>query len=285
MARFEAVPALAAATPRSASQSQDCAAVVELSGVQGGASVVICDGVGALEGSGPVAREVTELVAAALGERSLEDGIRALPNVVSQAKSAVHAAEVDAPAERGATTLLVLSADATGRVGHFMVGNGMLIEAEPRLPGSRAAGMSWTCLALPQVSVADGHPALRSFLPCTDPATLEYAAGMRETASTRAPRIFLACSDGIASEEECSTGFAPNGTQWKEVPTALARLLDQLAADWAAICDSTSPEQGLDELLRTVLDDLLDEGALADDATVGALLLRAMPDRVEPLSR
>lgn len=284
MVRFEAVPALATATPFGASQSQDYAAVVELPGVQGGASIVVCDGAGAFEGSGPVAREVTELAAAALGERSLEDGIRALPIVVSQTKPARYAAEVEAPAEYGETTLLVLSADGTGCVGHFMVGNGMLVEAEPRLPGSKAAGMSWIGLALPQISVADGHPALRSFLPCADPAALEYAAGVRKT-SSKAARIFLACSDGIASDEECSTGFAPNGTQWKEVPTAFARLLSQLAADWLAICDSTSPKERLDELLRTVLDELLAEGALADDATVGALLLRAIPDQAELSSR
>lgn len=281
MARYEVVPAVATASPKGAAHSQDSAAVVELPGSERGASVIVCDGAGALNGSGRIAREVTELTAETLRERSLEDGIWALPSMVGQAAPAAHAeAEVQAQEEPGATTLLTLSADAAGRVGHFMVGNGMLVEAAPRLPGSVGAGMSWVGLALPQVSLADGHPTLRSFLPCADPASLEYAVGIRETRCAGA-RIFLACSDGVASDEECSTGFAPNGTQWKEVPRPLARLLDRLAAEWLALCDSVTPEKTLGDLIRAVLDDLLSAEVLTDDATLGALFLRAAPDGEE----
>jgi hypothetical protein len=251
--------------------------VVQLPGSDRGASVIVCDGAGALSGSGPIAREVTELAANALRERPLEDGIWALPGVFGQAASAAHAeVKAEAPEDPGATTLLTLSADAAGRVGHFMIGNGTLVEAEPRLPGSVGAGMSWVGLALPQVSLADGHPTLRSFLPCADPASLEYAAGIRETRCPGA-RIFLACSDGIASDEECPTGFAPNGTQWKEVPRPLARLLDRLAADWLTLCSTVTPEKTLGDLIRAVLDDLLSAEVLTDDATLGALFLRAAP--------
>jgi hypothetical protein len=148
----------------------------------------------------------------------------------------------------------------------------MLIEAVPvELDGGRVR-LRWAERALPQISYEGGRPALASYLPWSRPAPLEASVGAQRVAGG-SERLFLACSDGIGSDEECLLGAGPDGRMWKEVQRPLAHLLERLAGAWPELRVSPDVEERLTSVLEATLAELLADGALEDDATVGALLM------------
>ena len=100
----------------------------------------------------------------------------------------------------------------------------------------------------------------------------EVAFGTRRVVNSR-ERLYLACTDGVGTDEERRFGTAPDGTTWKEVPRPLATLLGDLATGWSALQVASSAAHALGATLQATLDRLLADGALEDDATVGAVLL------------
>jgi Protein phosphatase 2C len=230
----------------------------------GEAAVVVCDGVGSYPRSGEVAELVCRLAELHLRESGGAGGVAQLP-------AAVAGSIVDEGI--GATTLLALAADRDGELGYCMVGNGMVIEAYGLELDEQRTRMCFTELALPQAGIAGGRPTLASFLPWTEAGPLPSCLGTRRLACDRA-RLFLVCSDGIGSEEERPLGRAPDGTLWRAVDPPLAAVLDALADTWQTLCACDDPTPLLEQTLAAALERLLDEGALEDDATVGALLMR-----------
>lgn len=227
------------------------------------AGVVLCDGVGSYEKSGAVAEEVATFAAGQL----TANGVGGFWELERQL------AELRPRESDGATTLIAVAAARTGLVGHVLVGNGTLLEIEAREPSSTQTALSWVELALPQISWELGRPALRSFLPAPS-GELEVSIGLRTGASSRA-RMYLACSDGIASDEERAQAHAPDDTFWKEVPIQLVRVLDAISEQWLALVDPQA--QGTERLLASALEatlaDLLDKGQLDDDASLAAVLM------------
>ena len=160
MVRFEVIPAIASASPKNEAYAQDRAAIVRVAKSPRGACVVVCDGVGAYEGSGDVAQRVSALASNHIRGRGLTQGVPTLAREIAEAL-------VDDGL--GATTLLALAGDERGEVAHCLVGNGMVIEIEAVFVGEGAVQLRWVDLALPHVSYAHGRPLLRSYLPCADP--------------------------------------------------------------------------------------------------------------------
>jgi hypothetical protein len=263
MAAFDTVVATASTSPHG-DRCQDRAATFVAPAGSPSAGVVVCDGVGALEGSGRVAEEVARLAAAHLAERGVAGGLWHLDETLAEAPPA---------GEEGATTLVAVGAEASGLVGHMLIGNGALIEVEPADGWPGAARLRWTDLVLPQIRWEGGRPALRSILPTPD-GVPEAAKGCRQVPAGR-PRMYLACSDGISSDEARSEGDAPDGTRWKQVPAQLARLVADVATAWPELVGPEVPTgEALSGRLAESLDRMLEDGLLEDDATVGALLMR-----------
>ncbi len=256
--RAELVVAAATASPRGA-DSQDR---VLAQGGRMGAAIVVCDGVGSHAGSGAVAELACRLAAGELRDR----GVVAVAGLPALLAGAIADEGV------GATTLLALAADDAGEVGFCLLGNGMIIEAEGLPIDETRVRMAWTELALPQVELRGGRPTLASFLPWPGPGAAPAAVGTRRLAAGQT-RLFLACSDGIGSDEERCVGLGPDGLRWRPVDPPLAAILQALGDGWPALCRDTAAQQ-LEEMLATTLAGLLSAGLLEDDATVAALLLR-----------
>jgi hypothetical protein len=264
------VTACATCSPKGAAKSQDRAATFNAEGALG-CGVVVCDGVGAYGDSGLVAQQVCDDSCTYLSEIGVLAGI---PAVVTHAQG-----RLDDPVD-GATTLLALGVDPEGHVSYCLVGNGCLVEIEPIHLGAPTPKLLWSDMALPQISLAEGRPALRSILRHGLTRPIEIASGTRAI-DPFAARMYLACTDGIATNEERRIGEAPDGSTWKEIPRPLARLLRELAVAWPELVTTIDPQPLLEQILQQTLDDLLATGALDDDATVGAVLVRPTAD--EPL--
>jgi hypothetical protein len=262
-ASFTVVTATASVSPRGLEHTQDCARELGVS-VAAEAGVVVCDGVGAYAQSGAVAQRVAESVSRYVESVGLAEG---LVGCVEEAHPTL------AGLEEGATTLIAVGADDDGQVSHCLVGNGSLIEVMGLDLGEDRVRLAWTDLVLPHVSFANGRPALSSFLAPGDELPRELSIGTRQT-PRGSSRVYLACTDGIATDEERVFGSAPDGSTWKQVPAPLARLIAGLGARWAAMEASAEPRAILAEAIGQPLEQMLAAGLLDDDATVGAVLVR-----------
>jgi hypothetical protein len=272
MSGFRVVPATATVTPRQDLASQDRALAFG-SGSLKGAGVVVCDGVGALPGSGSTAELAAGAVRAFMATQ--DDLVASVDDSIAAAAEAVRGDE------DGATTMLVLAADAVGSVGYGMVGNGAIVEVMAVEPVAGTWRLHHTDIGFPHIGYELGRPSLQSFLPAGDPGG-GTESGARRLRTDR-HRLFLACSDGLVTED------APlvlrddrHGGLWRQVPTRLATILADLADDWAELISSPSPELDLPLLLQSSLTSLADKGELEDDATLACLLLLAEPPGDEP---
>lgn len=271
MSGFRVVPATATVTPRQDLESQDRALAFG-AGSFGGAGVVVCDGVGSLAGSGATAESAAAAVRAFMAARN--DLVGAIDDSIAAAAEAVR------DDESGATTMLVLAADAAGSVGYGMVGNGAIIEVLAVEPVPGHWRLHHTDLAFPHIGYERGRPALQSFLPTRDPGG-GAESGARRLRPDR-HRLFLACTDGLVTED------APlvlrderHGGLWRQVPTGLASILADVSDGWAELIAGPSPELDLPAMLQSSLTTLADAGELDDDATLACLLLLAEPPAEE----
>lgn len=263
--RLDVVSAVATASPKGRDANQDRVLAIELGA--GGAGVVVCDGVGAYAESGAVAELVAHEAGRYLRTMGIHRGTRGCARHLSSTLTFSAA---------GATTLIMIGANLSGDVAFCFVGNGGLVEVQMLKGISGVDAMRWVDLVLPHISVAGGRPALRSFFPATNGAPVEKAVGAH-TVDPRTPRLYLACTDGVTTDEERAVGQAPDGSLWKAVSRPLASLLDDLHPRWDALLVSPTAHDDLGKLLQATLDRLLETGALDDDASVGALLVRASP--------
>lgn len=263
--RLDVVSAVATASPKGREANQDRVLAIQVGA--GGAGVVVCDGVGAYAQSGAVAEVVAAEAGRYLQTMGIHRGTRGC---------ARHLCSTLSFSAVGATTLIMIGADSSGDVAFCFVGNGSLVEVQ-RLDGmSGLDAMRWVDLVLPHISVAGGRPALRSFFPAANGAPVEKAVGAH-TVDPHIARLYLACTDGVTTDEERAVGRAPDGSLWKAVSRPLASLLDDIHPHWEALLVSPTASDDLGELLQETLDRLLEAGALDDDASVGALLVRACP--------
>jgi hypothetical protein len=263
--RFRVVPATAAATSREDLASQDRALAF---GTEEGpaAGVVVCDGVGSLPGSGLTAEAATAAVRAFMADQA--DPVAAVAGSVAAAAAAVREDEA------GATTMLVVVADPEGTVAYGMVGNGAIVEVLAVEPTPGHWRFHHTELAFPDIDYERGRPTLRSFLPSADPDRA-VELGARRLRRDR-HRLILACTDGLVTED------APlvlrderGGGLWRQVPSPLASVLDDIAAGWETLISDPTPELGLPLILQNSLTALAEAGRLDDDATLACLLLLA----------
>jgi hypothetical protein len=263
---LELLAAAVTRSPNGTEANQDRVAVFHASTDPPGVGVVVCDGVGGLPASAPVAERMVALAARHLTAHGVSAGMWELDRVL---------ADGAVPSPNGATTLIALGADESGLVGHAFVGNGSLIEIDPVEPRPGATVLHWTDLVLPQVSWEEGRAVLRSFLPPDVAGQLEVAKGLRQAGDER-PRLYLACSDGITTEEDRARARTPDGLSWREVPPALARLLDALTAAWPELLvgDRAAATALLERTLEQTLAGLESDPGLDDDASVGVVLLR-----------
>jgi hypothetical protein len=149
----------------------------------------------------------------------------------------------------------------------------MVIEAHALRIDEERVRMGWTELALPQISLLVGKPTLVSHLPWTGTGAPPSCIGVRRLEPDRT-RLFMACTDGIGSNEERPTGHAPDGTLWQQVDPPLAALLAAVGEQWHLLEACAEPAAELERILGAALERLLDDGSLEDDATVGAMLVR-----------
>lgn len=257
---------MATASPKGEEGNQDRALTFRVGSA--GAGVVVCDGVGSYPASGAVADLAASEAARYVGEAGLELGTQRCAARVSAALNG---------RDDGATTLIVVGAEESGDVRFCFVGNGSLLEIQKLDGMSGPDGLRHTDLVLPHVSFAGGRDALRSFLPATNGNPVETSLGSYRVHPGIA-RLYLACSDGVATDESRAIGRAPDRSVWKEIPRPLSAILDDLAPQWAQLLVSTTAELELGTLLRGTLLSLLVENELDDDATVGALLLRPLAE-------
>lgn len=231
--------------------------------------MVVCDGVGEYADSSEVAENAIALARDYLSDHRVRRGYRRCAH------------EVDSRLDRGhegATTLLTISADVSGHVGYSLVGNGSVIEAEGIPLGNERVQLQWTDLVLPHVSYVGGRQALRSYLPSLAGEALEVALGER-IIQHETMRLFLACTDGITTDEDRRVGTVSDHSTWKEIPHPLAAVLSVLETKWIDLASTESPESELAAVVQSSLASLLAEGRLEDDATLGSVLIR--PVRVE----
>ena len=231
----------------------------------GGAGVVVCDGVGSYRDSGIVAERVATVARNHLAGTGLGSGMWELAEIANE--SLIDSVE-------GATTLIAVGADPGGSVYYAYVGNGAIVELQPRRVGPQLVQLRWVDVALPQISWEEGRPALRSFLPI-EAGELDVSKGVR-VATGGSPRLFLACSDGIATDEDRAQARSKQGRFWKSVPIPLARLVDEIGRSWDELLDVSQAEAGalLESVLGRTLAAMLEESELDDDASVGCVLLR-----------
>lgn len=229
----------------------------------GASGVVVCDGVGSIEGSGERAEEVSDLAVALMSGKRVS-AVMALDFELARNVSS---------GGGGATTVALVCADGAGAVGHFLLGNGAILELIPLEQEPGKVRLLWASIALPQMAGAEGRPALRSFLP-SDGRRVEAEKGMR-WATPATPRLYLVCSDGFLSEEDRLEGPAPDGTVWRQVPRLAANLLQRLTSSWTDLVAGETGEEETSAALSALIEQSINEGeGPDDDTTVGALLLR-----------
>jgi hypothetical protein len=231
-----------------------------------GAGVVICDGVGALGGSASAAEWAARKAVAHVVANGARSGVWSLAGLWDD----------EPPAEvQGATTLILLAAEATGFAAHTLIGNGSIFEVAPtRLPDD-GVRLLWTDVAIPQIDWSEGKPALDSALP--SPAqTLAVSRGAQLVDDVR---LFVLCSDGISTLEERPDAVAPDGSVWREVPAGLNLLLKTLTELWGDLVylSYDLARQVLQEAVEEVLAGLDNDPGLEDDASLGVVLVRPVP--------
>jgi Protein phosphatase 2C len=229
------------------------------------AGAVVCDGVGSEPGSDATAERVAELAVSLMYGGDLGSSFLQFDDELERHLG---------PDDHGATTLVLVRADRDGLVGHFLVGNGAVIEVVPMETGSDQIRLLWSSIALPRMATRDGRPALASFLPQPD-RKLESEKGLRKVPAD-APRLYLVCSDGLLSEEERLEGDAPDATVWRQVPDLMADLMGLLTDAWTEIVAAETERSAA--LLQGCLEETVDPQGrtltLDDDTTVAAVLLR-----------
>ena len=277
---------VAMATPKPADRNQDRAVVVRLPDDADGepiaCGVVVCDGVGAMKGSGAVAEQAAETGAEYIAGHGVLRGILGSDDNAGDAHAILHCAQHVADemgaVDDGATTFLAIGADARGVVAFSYVGNGALLDVEPVARGEFPVRASTAELVTPHIAWANGRPALRAVIPPLAGTRVVAARGMLYPQPDRA-RVLLAVTDGIASHEDVLDGTS-DGARWRMVPKPLAAVIAAIESDWANVLAAPDPGARLGDLLQTTLDSLTD-GVLSDDATVGALLLVPRPSPSE----
>ena len=261
--RYKIASAVAMASPKAPERNQDRAQPFVLNSGLDGAGVVVCDGVGARARSGEVAELVVRAACGYVERNGVGDDFAGCLD---------HVAELSTDID-GATTLIAIAATEAGRVSYALVGNGSLFEVEAYDQGDKGPRLGWVQLVLPQVSFATGVPALRSFLPAPNVSAVEALLGSRSRNAATA-RLYLACTDGVSTEEERVVAETADGRRWVELDRPLATVLEALEASWSDLAASDTPPELLGEVLQAALDRSLDEGMLDDDATLGSVLLR-----------
>jgi hypothetical protein len=267
---YDVIPAIASISPLGVERNQDRVAIVyppeeSKDAAEDGAAVVICDGVGSYSESGTVATEVASLITNNIHRAGINKGIWTLDETLT---------DVQLATANGATTAIAIGVEQSGLVSHAFIGNGSLLEIEPRKSSGGDIHLRWIDLALPHLSWEEGRPALRSFVPAPS-AVFEVMKGCRLATCERS-RMYLACSDGIATDEDRRQARTPRGEFWKSVPGALVATLQALEDQWPTLL-LASPDDGR-SLLRAALDvtlnTLLESGQLDDDASVACVLMR-----------
>jgi hypothetical protein len=212
--------------------------------------------------------EVAELVASAVRnhmrrQTNVDEGVGSCGDA---------AADLLTGCADGASTLIVVAADPSGFISFGIAGNGALSEVElvEPIPGRHELRVNE--LTFSQMSYERGRPALRSFLP-SPPNGLEFERGTRRLASAQA-RLFIACTDGLVTEDSPRVLPDATGGLWREVAQPFAALLEPLRERWSDILETSTPERDLATLLQTALETLARDSKLDDDATVGAVLVR-----------
>lgn len=264
MTAFELIVATHTASPKDPDGEDRVRTFRHAAGPTG---VVVCDGVGAIPGSAAIAEEAAELGVMLLSAREVGPAIW---NLDRRLMSNLHAGS------GGATTMVAVCAEPNGVVGHLLLGNGALLEIVPVKDGPEKVRLLWTSLALPQMAIHEGRPALRAFLP-PENSDVEAEKGIRKVPRATA-RLYLACSDGFLSEEERLEGPAPDGTVWQQVPAAMARLLGRLTSEWGNVIGA-APDDAAQSLADSIVSAVAgpdEDTLLDDDTTVGALLMRPL---------
>lgn len=224
---------------------------------------VVCDGVGEFSESGAVAeRAVVELRTAVRRGTPGGDLAAAIREVNDKLQDAA----------RGATTVVAVSASPEGVVSYAYCGNGALLEIGGVPLGNGRTRLVSVNHLLPHVSLLRGRETLMSFIPFPSGVPVVSSGNLRVPFGQS--RLFLACSDGICSEEDRREGEV-DGTVWREVAGPLAALLDGLTDRWTSLCDGPGePVPLLGCVLQEVLDQLAAAGRLDDDASVAAVFVR-----------
>lgn len=267
--RLYAVSAFtASATYKTPSDNQDSARAFCISTDSAGVGVALCDGVGAHPASGEVAEYVSELAGEEVARLGVRDGIASAANLACVELNGL---------DFGATTLIAIAATTCGVVDYGLIGNGSIFEIQVDLSGGTRR-LSTAELTLPHVSFSRGRPALSSYLPMRDAREVEITAGSRHLHSARTS-IFLACSDGIATDEERAVGLTTDGSTWRLTPRPLAIVLAALADNWEQALVSSDPGLHLEAVLQQSLDALAAE--LDDDATIAGVLVTPTSDTLE----
>lgn len=278
--------ATASATPKQLDRNQDRAATFAVRDAATRRGVVVADGVGEFEASGIVASQAVEHAVAQL---SLGGSIRDEALLLSLPATAtrrwtdpvlgladhVNQKLRDDPAPEGATTLVAMVASTVSRWAVFsLAGNGAVLEfgCVP-LPGG-SLRVLWIEHALPGVSFDRGRETLRTYLPHVGDEPLPVAQGSLRI-PRREARLLIACSDGITSPETRRVGVNADGSTWLEVPGPLAILTRALSTSWPDLTAPDATDVDLAAFLHRCLDEALTCGTLDDDATLGALLVRA----------
>jgi hypothetical protein len=271
-------------TPRSDPEGNQDAHATAQDTAFGVGSVAVADGVGSLPDSGRAAALAVEHVVHDWSDNApLVDPFR-------EAHEAIRT-ELNG---RGQTTLIDLQ-HRHGRTRIRWVGNGCVLRARlapetrpgcagTRVPGHRDTGRAprvvWTDLLLPHVAFADGQDQLTQALGgrFDAPDHLMVWPGRHD-------EVLLAATDGLYSCEQATLGRDDDNGLWQQQPPQLQALLalagHLLTRPWSAQCHcaaatgcSADPEcTDLAAYCRRVLDNLLHEGFLDDDATLGVLLV------------
>ena len=264
---------VAGAGPSAPHRNQDRAAAIGPADAMDAVGVVVCDGVGEFAGSGDIAQLACDTAVSHIARHGACVAILGAddPEDEPVPHCARHVADTIGPTDDGATTLLAVAADARGRVAFTFVGNGMLLDVEPVPRGAGRIRVSAAQLVTPHISWAEGRPALRSVIPPrVAGAPVIAARGLLYPQPDR-PRIMLALTDGIASDEERVEGTS-DGTRWLQVPGPLAAIFAGIERAWPELSAADDPGAALGCTLQDALDGL-PPGTLLDDATIGALLL------------
>lgn len=265
---YDVIAAASSTSPRGLERNQDRVGALRIDGNEesDGVAVVICDGVGSYPKSGTVASEVLAFTEEHIRHAGISEGVWTLDTALA----AMNVATAD-----GATTLIAVGADQSGLVSHAFVGNGSLFEIAPGdASSSTSARLRWIDLALPHLSWEPGRPALSSFIPAQD-SEFDVAKGYRTTRRVQ-PRLYLACSDGIASDETRVHAKSPQGKFWSSVSAKLVAIIGAIEDEWLTLLEDTHDDgqERLQKMVEASLVGLLDSECLDDDASVGCVLMR-----------